>query len=189
MKIATFNVNGVDGRLPRLLEWLEASRPDVACLQEIKTGDATFPAKDFNVVPTRADIYNAWLWRFDAVLQPETQAAYRRLLAQGWIDATRHVHPSERVYTFWVNADAFAAMPASGWTSCCSALPSRSGWPAPRSTSSSAAAPSRATTHRCGSSSPARPERLRHGPGGPTRPLRHEPSSRTWRRSRHPVKQ
>ena len=44
MKIATFNVNGVNGRLKRLLEWLDEARPDVACLQEIKTGDATFPA-------------------------------------------------------------------------------------------------------------------------------------------------
>ena len=43
MKIATFNVNGVNGRLPRLLEWLAEAKPDVACLQEIKTGDATFP--------------------------------------------------------------------------------------------------------------------------------------------------
>ena len=208
MKIATFNVNGVKGRLPRLLEWLEETRPDVACLQEIKTGDATFPsaaieavgyhaiwhgqpshhgvailargatprevrrglpgdagdaqaryleadfaglrvasvylpngnpqpgpkfdyklawferlirhaqtlidsaggavlAGDFNVVPTKADIYNAWAWRFDAVLQPESQAAYRRLLAQGWVDASRQLHPDERVYTFWVNEQAF----------------------------------------------------------------------------------
>jgi exodeoxyribonuclease III len=44
MKIATFNVNGVKGRMPRLLEWLAEASPDVACLQEIKTGDATFPA-------------------------------------------------------------------------------------------------------------------------------------------------
>jgi exodeoxyribonuclease-3 len=43
MKIATYNVNGVKGRMPRLLEWLAATRPDVACLQEVKTGDATFP--------------------------------------------------------------------------------------------------------------------------------------------------
>ena len=43
MKIATFNVNGVKGRMPRMLEWLEETRPDIACLQEIKTGDATFP--------------------------------------------------------------------------------------------------------------------------------------------------
>jgi exodeoxyribonuclease-3 len=45
VKIATFNVNGVNGRLPRLLEWLDESRPDIVCLQEIKTGDGTFPGK------------------------------------------------------------------------------------------------------------------------------------------------
>src|ERR1700712_2550874 len=64
-------------------------------------------AGDFNVVPTDADIYNAWLWQLDAVLQPESRAAHRRLQAQGWVDATRHLYPSERVYTFWVNAEAF----------------------------------------------------------------------------------
>lgn len=208
MRIATFNVNGVKGRLPRLLEWLDETRPDVACLQEIKTGDATFPAQaiadagygaiwhgqrshhgvailargatpvevrrglpgdesdlstrwleadlhglrivsvylpngnpvpspnfdfkqrwmerlaahaqdlmasglpvvlagDFNVVPTNFDIYNAGTWRFDAVLQPETREKYARLLEQGWVDATRHLHPKERIYTFWVNEAAF----------------------------------------------------------------------------------
>ena len=209
MKIATFNVNGVNGRLPRLLEWLDETSPDVVCLQEIKTGDATFPiariekagygavwhgqrahhgvailakgqtphelrrglpgddddresryleasveglvvgsvylpngnpqpgprfayklawferlllyaeplqpagegvvlAGDFNVVPTDRDIYNAWLWREDAVLQPESRDAYERLLQQGWTDATRHFFPHERVYTYWVNGHAFA---------------------------------------------------------------------------------
>ena len=44
MKIATYNVNGVKGRLPVLLRWLEESKPDIACLQEIKTSDDTFPA-------------------------------------------------------------------------------------------------------------------------------------------------
>ena len=44
MKIATYNVNGVKGRLPVLLRWLEESKPDIACLQEIKTSDETFPA-------------------------------------------------------------------------------------------------------------------------------------------------
>jgi exodeoxyribonuclease-3 len=44
VKIATYNVNGINSRLPRLLEWLEEARPDVACLQEIKTSDETFPA-------------------------------------------------------------------------------------------------------------------------------------------------
>ena len=41
------------------------------------------------------------------MLQPQTRAAWSRLLAQGWVDATRHLHPRERLYTFWVNADAF----------------------------------------------------------------------------------
>jgi exodeoxyribonuclease-3 len=208
VRIATFNVNGVNGRLPRLLEWLEETRPDVACLQEIKTSDDKFPAAklagvgyeaiwhgqrshhgvailargrkpvelrrglpgddsdvatryleaeigdlvvssvylpngnpvpsanfdyklrwmarfeayaarllergrptvlagDFNVVPTNNDIYNAGSWRFDAVLQPETRATWQRVMAQGWIDATRARRPKERIYTFWVNHAAW----------------------------------------------------------------------------------
>ena len=64
-------------------------------------------AGDLNVVPTRADIYNEWPWRLDAVVQPEARAAFRRLLEQGWVDAIRHRHPEERIYTFWVNDAAF----------------------------------------------------------------------------------
>ena len=40
-------------------------------------------------------------------MQPQSRAAYRRLLAQGWVDAHRHLHPGERIYTYWVNASAF----------------------------------------------------------------------------------
>jgi len=203
MKIATFNVNGINGRLVRLLEWLEESQPDVACLQETKTQDANFPhaalkdagygairsgqkayngvailargrepmevrrglpgdpddlharyleamvdgvlvaslylpngnpqpgpkfdyklawfarlhaharrlleqrvptvlAGDYNVVPTDQDIYNPASWLDDALLQPESRAAYRELLAQGWIDAIRDRHPEDfTIYTFW----------------------------------------------------------------------------------------
>lgn len=43
MKIATFNINGINGRLPVLLRWLEESRPDVVCLQELKAPDERFP--------------------------------------------------------------------------------------------------------------------------------------------------
>lgn len=43
MKIATFNVNGINGRLPVLLHWLARSKPDVACLQELKAPDDKFP--------------------------------------------------------------------------------------------------------------------------------------------------
>jgi exodeoxyribonuclease-3 len=205
MKIATFNVNGINSRLPRLLEWLAESQPDVACLQELKTSDDTFPAQairdagygalwhgqkgfngvavlargtepkerrrglpgdpddthsryleaevggitiasiylpngnpqpgpkfdyklkwferliahaqslvhekapvvlagDYNVVPTDAvgDVYNAASWKNDALLQPESRAAWQKLLAQGWTDAIRRLHAdTEPVYTFW----------------------------------------------------------------------------------------
>jgi exodeoxyribonuclease-3 len=43
MKIATFNVNGINGRLPLLLQWLEEDAPDVACLQELKAPEERFP--------------------------------------------------------------------------------------------------------------------------------------------------
>jgi hypothetical protein len=43
MKLATYNVNGVNGRLPVLLRWLEQAKPDVACLQELKAPEEKFP--------------------------------------------------------------------------------------------------------------------------------------------------
>lgn len=54
IKIASYNINGIKARLPRLLEWLEETRPSVACLQEIKTADEGFPAKDFEAIGYRA---------------------------------------------------------------------------------------------------------------------------------------
>ena len=208
LTVATYNVNGVNGRLPRLLEWLRETSPDVACLQELKTDDTKFPAKaiedagygavwhgqrshhgvailargetprerrrglpgdpddkhtryleaevqglvvasvylpngnpvpspnfdyklrwferliahanalvaskfpvvlagDLNVVPTDFDIYNPWWWRSDAVMQPQAREAYARLLAQGWTDAARRLHPKERMYTYWTSEAAF----------------------------------------------------------------------------------
>ena len=44
MRLATWNVNSLVARLPRLLAWLEAVRPDVLCLQETKVAEAAFPA-------------------------------------------------------------------------------------------------------------------------------------------------
>ena len=58
-------------------------------------------AGDYNVVPTDEDIYPTRSWDRDALLQPAPRAAFRRLLAQGWMDAIRTMHPNERVYTFW----------------------------------------------------------------------------------------
>jgi len=50
LRLATFNINGIKARLPRLLEWLEETRPAVACLQEIKTQDEGFPAAEFEKI-------------------------------------------------------------------------------------------------------------------------------------------
>jgi exodeoxyribonuclease-3 len=58
-------------------------------------------AGDFNVVPTDRDIYSTRSWIGDALLQPESRAAFRRLLDQGWTDAIRKLHPDAPIYTFW----------------------------------------------------------------------------------------
>ncbi|HSN70951.1 MAG TPA: exodeoxyribonuclease III [Steroidobacteraceae bacterium] len=67
----------------------------------LKEGSPVVLAGDYNVVPTDFDIYNPKSWRKDALLQPESREAYRKLLEQGWLDAIRHRHPEERIYTFW----------------------------------------------------------------------------------------
>ena len=58
-------------------------------------------AGDFNVVPTDLDIYPSTSWGENALLQPESRAAFARLLGQGWVDAIRTLHPDERLYSFW----------------------------------------------------------------------------------------
>jgi exodeoxyribonuclease-3 len=81
------------------LKWFERLIAHAAHLRD--TERPTVLAGDFNVVPTDFDIYNPSNWRKDALLQPESRAAYERLLAQGWTDALRTRHPKERIYTFW----------------------------------------------------------------------------------------
>lgn len=54
IKVASFNINGIKARLPRLLEWLEETRPAVACLQEIKSIDENFPAGEFEKLGYKA---------------------------------------------------------------------------------------------------------------------------------------
>ena len=65
------------------------------------SGHPVVIAGDFNVVPTDFDIYNPRSWLKDALLQPASRECYRRLLAQGWMDTLRELHPDERIYTFW----------------------------------------------------------------------------------------
>jgi exodeoxyribonuclease-3 len=58
-------------------------------------------AGDYNVAPTEADIYPTRSWDKDALIQPESRAAFASLLAQGWTDAIRTLHPSSPMFTFW----------------------------------------------------------------------------------------
>jgi exodeoxyribonuclease-3 len=68
MKIATFNINNVNRRLPNLLAWLAWAKPDIVCLQELKCTDADFPAE----VIQRAGYHAVWrgqrTWNGVAVL-------------------------------------------------------------------------------------------------------------------------
>jgi len=65
------------------------------------SGHPVVLAGDYNVVPTDADIYSPATWLDNALLQPAPRAAYRRLVAQGWTDAVRALHPADAIYTFW----------------------------------------------------------------------------------------
>jgi exodeoxyribonuclease-3 len=202
MRIATYNVNGIKARLPRLIEWLGEQKPDIVCLQELKSSDDTLPiadieaagyhgvfhgqkgfngvailargekpvevqkglngepedehsryievdafgirvasiylpngnpqpgpkfdyklrwfdrltaraaellaleipvvlAGDYNVIPTDEDIANPKAMIDDALMQPESRAAFRRLSALGLTDALESRHPKGRLWTFW----------------------------------------------------------------------------------------
>ena len=202
MKVATFNINNINRRLPNLLAWLKRAKPDVVALQELKSTDNDFPraavekagfgavwrgqktwngvailardadpvlvrdalpgnsrdhearyieaavkgilltsiylpngnpqpgpkfdykldwfrrlrthaatfikqdvpvvlAGDYNVAPTALDIYPTKSWDKDALIQPKSRAAFRSLLAQGWTDAIRTLHPEAPMFTFW----------------------------------------------------------------------------------------
>jgi exodeoxyribonuclease-3 len=58
-------------------------------------------AGDYNVIPTAIDVYKPERWVDDALFRPETRAAYGELLAQGWTDAIRKLHPTEQIYSYW----------------------------------------------------------------------------------------
>lgn len=67
----------------------------------LATSQPVVLAGDFNVIPTDLDVYKPERWLDDALFAPQVKAAYATLLAQGWIDALRTLHPDEKIYTFW----------------------------------------------------------------------------------------
>lgn len=81
------------------LAWLERLIAHSAEL--IGAGVPVVLAGDYNVVPTVHDIYPTRSLDNNALIQPESRAAFARLLAQGWTDALRSLHPHGPLWTFW----------------------------------------------------------------------------------------
>jgi exodeoxyribonuclease-3 len=71
MKIATYNVNGVNGRLPVLLRWLESEKPDVVCLQELKAPNEKFPDQAIAAAGYKAIWHGQKSWNGVAILSRE----------------------------------------------------------------------------------------------------------------------
>lgn len=81
------------------LAWLERLSRHVTALR--RTGAPIALLGDFNVAPTDLDIYPTRSWDQDALIQPESRDAFRRLIGRSWVDALRTVKLNERIYTFW----------------------------------------------------------------------------------------
>ncbi len=73
MKIATYNVNGLNGRLPVLLRWLEEAKPDVVCLQELKASDDKFPKQALLDAGYHAVWHGQKSWNGVAILSKSEQ--------------------------------------------------------------------------------------------------------------------
>ena len=81
------------------LDWFRKLRTHAATF--IKQDVPVVLAGDYNVAPAELDIYPTRSWDKDALIQPKSRAAFKSLLAQGWTDAIRTLHPSKPMFTFW----------------------------------------------------------------------------------------
>lgn len=68
MRIATYNVNGINGRIDILVRWLDETAPDVVCLQELKAPDGRFPIRDIEKVGYGAIWHGQRSWNGVAIL-------------------------------------------------------------------------------------------------------------------------
>ncbi|MDW5312972.1 exodeoxyribonuclease III [Rhizobium sp. PL01] len=78
MKIASYNVNGVNGRLDVLLRWLKEAEPDVACLQELKAPDAKFPVEAIEAAGYGAVWHGQKSWNGVAILARDQEPLLTR---------------------------------------------------------------------------------------------------------------
>ncbi len=83
MKIATFNINNVNKRLPNLLAWLKAAKPDVVCLQELKAAQRQFPASALREVGYSAEWVGEPTWNGVAILARKAEPVVIRRALPG----------------------------------------------------------------------------------------------------------
>jgi exodeoxyribonuclease-3 len=81
------------------LKWFERLAVHGADL--LASGMPVVLTGDFNVMPNEIDVYKPERWGEDALFRPETRAAFKKLIDQGWTDALRKLYPTEVIYTFW----------------------------------------------------------------------------------------
>ena len=94
------NGNPVPGpKFDYKLAWLDALHAHAQDLLDSKV--PAILIGDYNVIPTDQDVYKPERWAKDALFAPAAKEKFGRLVAQGWTDAIRHLHPQERIYTFW----------------------------------------------------------------------------------------
>jgi exodeoxyribonuclease-3 len=78
MKIATFNINNINRRLPNLLGWLRAAKPDIVCLQELKAADHEFPQGAIETAGYRAVWSGQKSWNGVAILMRKSEPVLTR---------------------------------------------------------------------------------------------------------------
>ncbi|MGA2410652.1 MAG: exodeoxyribonuclease III [Candidatus Binataceae bacterium] len=81
------------------LRWLERLAKHAGDL--LGTAAPVVLAGDYNVIPAEIDVYKPERWVDDALFRPEVRETFARLVASGWTDALRELHPGERINTFW----------------------------------------------------------------------------------------
>ena len=129
------NGNPVPGpKFDYKLAWMERLHRPRRRAGRRSTARSCSPATITSSRPRR-DVYKPERWLDDALFQPEPRAQYRRLLAQGWTDAIRHLHPDETIFTFWDYwRNAFARNAGIRIDHCCSTRSRRSASRRPAST-------------------------------------------------------
>ena len=86
-------------KFPYKLAWMERLRLRAEQLRLME--EPVVLAGDYNVIPDERDVTDASAWLGDALYQPESRGAYRRLLSSGWTDAVRACSDEAGLYTFW----------------------------------------------------------------------------------------